>query len=150
MIYYRYRGGVISLQCFETRVRVRFGETDMLGHVNNAVYMTYLEEARIEFLYQALSLNSMPFIMASARMDYIRQAFFPGSLRITTGVSKIGRTSFDITHQIFGGEPEHVVMNAQVTLVHFDYASQQATPLPQHFRDIFLQYSTEPLFTAYR
>jgi len=47
----------------------------MLGHVNNAVYMTYLEEARIEFLYQALSLNSMPFIMASARMDYVRQAF---------------------------------------------------------------------------
>ncbi|NMP22878.1 acyl-CoA thioesterase [Sulfobacillus harzensis] len=125
-----------------TSLRVRFGETDMAGHVNNAVYLSYLEEARIQFLREALHLDGMPLILASARLDFISQVFFPDQITIESGVSRFGRSSFDIVHRLYR-EPDHqLALEGLATVVYFDYQQQKPAPFPEEWRDQLQPYWT--------
>lgn len=125
------------------QLRVRFGETDMAGHVNNAVYLSYLEEARMQFLEDALHLRTVPFILASAHLDFIQQVCFRDVVAIETGVSRLGRSSFDVVHRVYR-EPAHdLALASVVTLVHFDYAQQKSAPVPEDWRQLLEAYWTD-------
>jgi acyl-CoA thioester hydrolase len=117
-----------------TTLTVRFGETDMAGHVNNAVFLSYLEEARLSFIREVLGLGEVPLILASAKLDFLRQVRFPDLLAITTGITRIGRSSFDMTHQVYRGPDRELALTAAATLVAFDYAAQKSTPIPEDWR----------------
>jgi acyl-CoA thioester hydrolase len=120
-----------------TRIKVRFGETDMAGHVNNAVYLSYLEEARLNFLQQTLQLSQFPLILASAHLDFVQQVFFADDVTIETGICRIGRSSFDMVHELYR-EPHHLLaLTSVVTLVVFDYSSQKPIPVPRQWRSKF-------------
>lgn len=119
-----------------TTLTVRFGETDLAGHVNNAVYLSYLEEARLTFLREVLKLDDVPFILASAKLDFLGQMRYPDSMVITCGVSRIGRSSFDMVHQLFRLPDHALALTAIVTLVAFDYQLQRPTPIPQNWRQL--------------
>ncbi|MDA8194158.1 MAG: thioesterase family protein [Thermaerobacter sp.] len=135
---------------YETRIRVRYGETDLAGHVNNAVYLTYLEQARLDFVRDALDVAGVPFIVASARLDYVRQAFYRDSLLIQSGVSRLGHSSFDIDHQIVHETSGELVVRARAVLVHFNYQAQRPEPLPAAWRDRLAAFPMEPLFPSER
>ena len=126
-----------------TTLRVRFGETDVAGHVNNAVYLSYLEEARIQFLQDALDTTEVPLILASAHLDFIRQVFFPDVITIETGVYRFGNSSFDLIHQLYRPQGE-LALGSTVTLVYFDYAQQKPARLPEDWRDKLSRYWTDP------
>ncbi|MCL4351561.1 MAG: acyl-CoA thioesterase, partial [Firmicutes bacterium] len=117
-----------------TKVRVRFGETDMAGHVNNAVYLSYLEEARINFLRDTLEMEDTPLILASIKLDFLRQVFFREILRIETLVSRLGTSSFDVVHTIYRDTTDEPVLTAQSVLVRFNYDTQSSEPLPDLWR----------------
>lgn len=122
-----------------TELRVRFGETDMAGHVNNAVYLSYLEEARIQFLHDALQLEGMPLILAQAQLNFRRQVFFPEQITVESGVSRFGRSSFDIVHKLY--RPGHqLALDSVVTLVHFDYHTQKSASVPENWRQQLMPY----------
>lgn len=126
-----------------TTLRVRFGETDVAGHVNNAVYLSYLEEARIQFLQDALNTMEVPLILASAHLDFLRQVFFPDVLTIQTGVYRFGNSSFDLVHQLYRAESE-LALSSTVTLVYFDYEQQKPARLPEEWRAKLSRYWTDP------
>ena len=127
-----------------TSLRVRFGETDMAGHVNNAMYLTYLEEARINFLRHVLDMQDLPVILASARMDFLKQVYFPDDILIETGVTRFGRSSFDMVHRLYR-EPRHdLALQSLVTLVYFDYEQQTTAPVPEQWRNKLTAYQTAP------
>ncbi len=117
-----------------TTVRVRFGETDMAGHVNNAVYMTDLAEARLNFLRELLALKDVPLILAACRINFLRQVRYPELIRIDTGACRLGTKSFDLAHWIWRTDTPEVALTAVTTLVYFDYAQQTAMPLPVWWR----------------
>lgn len=125
-------------------MRVRFGETDLAGHVNNAVYLSYLEEARLSFLREVLQVDDVPLIIASAHLDFKRQVLFPDTIAITSGVSRMGTTSFDMAHWLYR-EPQHeLALTSVVTLVAFDYATQKPTPIPTDWRGLLQAHWTAP------
>ncbi len=126
-----------------TTLRVRFGETDMAGHVNNAVYLSYLEEARIQFLQEALGLKSVPLILASAHLDFVSQVFFPDVIRIESGLCRLGRSSFDIVHNIYREPSDQLALRSLATVVHFDYEKQASAPIPEEWRQ-----KLEPYWTS--
>lgn len=129
----------------ETYLTVRFGETDMLGHVNNSYYFTYLEQARIELFKEIQSgkgLQSWRFILASITCDFIAQAYFDQSLMIETTVSRIGNKSFDLTQPIYDQKSGKLVAKGQSTLVYFDFDEQLSQPLPTEMRKKLEQYMT--------
>jgi acyl-CoA thioester hydrolase len=117
-------------------VEVAFRDLDAMGHVNNAVYLSYLETARIKFLIELLGLNGpgdMPLIMAEAQVSYKAPAFFGEQLTIGTGVSRFGIKSFDMVYRITGGDGRLVVL-AKTVQVAYDYAAGATVAVPDSLK----------------
>ena len=104
-----------------------------LKDVNNAVYLSYLETARIKFLMDLLDLkhlSELPMIMAEATISYKSPAFYGEQLIVGVGVSRFGGKSFDIVSQITGGDGRLVAL-AKTVQVAFDYAAGQTIAVPE-------------------
>lgn len=122
---------------FTRDLTVRFNDCDPMGHVNNAVYFTYFEEARTE-LFQLfnpdLNIRQWNLIVAGTRCDYISEALYAQNLTITTWIGKIGTTSFDVEHAIQNEKGEWVA-RGKGTLLGYDFDSKKAVPLTEEIKD---------------
>jgi acyl-CoA thioester hydrolase len=112
---------------FLHRERVRFRDCDAMGHVNNAVFSTYLEEARIGVLG-----GLTPFILARVEIDFRSQLLAGEQIEIGTRCSRIGTKSFDLEHQIRADG--RVVADARSVLVGYDYEAEQSVPLTDELK----------------
>lgn len=125
-----------------SELRVRFSDTDMLGHVNNASYFTYMEEARCQFVEQ-IGLQNVPLILASAKVDFRAQTFYGELLTIETWVTRIGNSSVDLANRILREDTEDVVFEGVAVIVHFDYQAQRPAPIPDEIRQQLQGYMEE-------
>jgi acyl-CoA thioester hydrolase len=112
---------------FVHRERVRFRDCDAMGHVNNAVFSTYLEEARIGVLG-----GLTPFILARVEIDFRSQLRAGEQIEIGTRCSRIGTKSFDLDHQIH--VDGRVVADARSVLVGYDYEAEESVPLSEEIK----------------
>jgi acyl-CoA thioester hydrolase len=113
-------------------IQVIFRDVDAMGHVNNAVYFTYLETARTQFFFQGLhlaSLTQLPVILAEARCSYRSAAHFGETLVIGLGIDRIGNKSFDIVYQI-SAEDGRLVAEARTVMVTYDYEKEATIAIP--------------------
>lgn len=127
----------------ETPIRVRFGETDLLGHVNNVSFFSYLEHARVQFFKELtgkLNHDTWRYILASIKCDFLAQVYFDQSLRVVTKVSRIGNKSFDLEQPIVDSETGNLVAIGHSTIVYFDFKEQKSQPIPEHIREKLAQY----------
>ncbi len=118
------------------QIEVAFRDIDAMGHVNNAVYLSYLETARIKFmldLYDVPDLQRLPIILAELTIRYQAPALFGEVLTIGSGVSRLGNKSFDMVHGIVGGNGRFIA-TARSILVAYDYPSNTTIPIPGIFR----------------
>ena len=116
---------------------VTFRDLDVFGHVNNAVYLTYLENARIGYLREVLSIESFEdllVILAKVRIDFRSRASLGEVLEIGARVSRIGTKSFDLDHEVRGPDGRLVAV-ASTTLVTFDYRGDTTMPVPDLWRE---------------
>ena len=116
---------------------VTFRDLDVFGHVNNAVYLTYIENARLGYLREALgveSLEDLLVILAKVRIDFRSRASLGEVLEIGARVSRIGTRSFDVDHEVRGPEARLVAV-ASTTLVTFDYHGDTTMPVPDLWRE---------------
>ncbi|HYL41706.1 MAG TPA: thioesterase family protein, partial [Candidatus Binatus sp.] len=123
-------------------VEVRLSDTDAMGHVNNARYLTYVEIARVAY-YERVVGQPLPLgyhgaeegmILAEVTMTYRAQAFFGETLTVETRVDRIGTTSFVMSHRITApasryGEARLVAVSVG-TLVSYDYGTDRPIPVP--------------------
>lgn len=122
----------------EIHVRVRFGETDALGHINNASYFIYTEEARVRFfeaIGYSMGTKQWQFIMASTKCDFLKQGYFNQELTIKTYVSKIGTKSFQLDHEIICTKTQQLIATGEATVVYFDFEKQQSEAIPPKLRE---------------
>jgi acyl-CoA thioester hydrolase len=122
---------------FRFPMEVRFRDLDALGHVNNAVYLTYMESARIAYWLQVTDrpgLEGMDMILARAEIDF--RAPLQDRDRIDVGVrcASMKRSSLVLEHRILRIPDGLVVADARKVLVHYDYAAGRSTPLPPELR----------------
>jgi acyl-CoA thioester hydrolase len=123
------------------RLQVRFRDCDPLGHVNNAVYMTYLEQARFTLWQAQLGFlaksaaetgpRGLGFILARAECDFRAQARYGDWLDVQVSLGDFGRTSFTYTYEIKHAETHALVASARTVLVWFDYDAQTPAPLDE-------------------
>lgn len=113
---------------------IRYGDTDMLGHVNNAVYSTYLETGRTRLLLspRRLAPQGMGFALVRLVLDYRAEMRWPGEAHIGTGVISIGRSSVGLRQAIF--QDGQCMATAETVVVLFDLAERRAAPLPDDMR----------------
>ncbi len=96
----------LTYQAFpvQTYDKIRYGDTDRQGHVNNATLATFLETGRVEILYgvehPVLAANCS-FVVASLKVDYLKEITWPGTVEIGTGVIRVGSSSIHFYQQIF-------------------------------------------------
>lgn len=109
------------------RERVRFRDCDAMGHVNNAVYSTYLEEARIGVLG-----GLAEFILARVEIDFRSELRSGEHVEVRSRCSRIGAKSFDLEHVITAGD--RVVADARSVLVAYDYERSKSIPLSDELR----------------
>ncbi len=121
-------------------IEVRFADTDAMGHVNNAVYHTYVESARTSYLEavtgQRMGLGvhgEMSFILAESRMVYRSPAHYGEILMVETRVKWIGRSSLRMDHRITAPEGDYgharLVAVCEAVLVHYDYGHEAPAPI---------------------
>jgi acyl-CoA thioester hydrolase len=110
-----------------THEHVRWGECDAMGHANNAVYSTYLEQARITALG-----DLEPFILARVEIDFRSELHAHDEIEIRTRCSHVGTKSFELEHQIW--VQDRMAAEAKSVLVGYDYEQRASVPLPDETR----------------
>src|SRR6266536_479400 len=93
-----------------------------MGHVNNAVYSTYLEQARIGVLG-----DLEPFILARVEIDFRAELRSGEQIEVRTRCARVGTKSFELEHQIWTGD--RLVADARRVLVGYDYQTGRSVPL---------------------
>ena len=87
---------------FQHSIKTRWKDLDAFGHVNNAVFLSYVEDARVLFFKRwEINYKERSLIVASAKIDYFKQLKHPSNIIIGQKVSRIGTKSFDIKSAIF-------------------------------------------------
>jgi acyl-CoA thioester hydrolase len=129
---------------------VEFRDVDTAEHVNNAVYLTYLETARIGYLGEALGddfLYRLSLILAHITVDFRSPARFPETLEIGSRVPRIGTKSFVMEHEVRAGGGR-LVAEASSVLVAFDYQSDTSMRVPEEWRRRLDAYEERSSVTA--
>ena len=125
----------------DTDVYVRFCETDSGGHVNNASYFFYFEEARTRFFKSLLEQeDQINFILARAECDYVAQAFAAQTLTVKSSITHIGTKSFTIVHEIYEKSSQKLIAKARAIIVCFDFRQQKSVPISDELRAELTQY----------
>jgi len=119
-------------------VEVRFRDCDPMGHVNNAVYLTYLEEARKRYWREVLGVEDyrqVDFILARVEIDF-RAPAFPGQvLRVWIRAGELRRSSFDFHYEIRDAATDGLIAEARTVQVMYDYGRQRPKPIPDAVRE---------------
>lgn len=122
----------------ETQVKVRFCETDALGHINNTSYFIYFEEARLAFMEELefeVESKNQNIVLASTKCDFINQGFFHQELTVRTYVSRIGVKSFSLDHEIICSRTKQLVAKGSDVVVHFNFDRQESEAIPESLRE---------------
>ncbi len=120
---------------FSSDIQVRFRDIDAMGHVNNAVYATYVEQARTEYFDQVLEegLDAVSTVLASLELSYERPILLDQSVSVEIDVSEMGRSSLPMGYEILAdGERAATAESVQVFL---DPETERPHPIPERFRD---------------
>ena len=122
---------------FQYVLQTRWKDMDAFSHVNNAVFLSYIEDARITFFKRwDLCDKKRSIIMASVRLDYFQQINHPSDLIVGQKISRVGRKSFDIESAVFIQDVADPVASSMVTCVCFDYEKNESVSVyPQIIED---------------
>ena len=116
---------------FAHRETVRFRDLDSMGHVNNAVFLTYMEQARIGFLFgRGATTNSI--IIARVEIDYRSPVGLGDTVEVAVRCDRLGTKSFDLEYELRVGD--RVVAEARSVQVFYDYDRREAAELPADWR----------------
>ena len=123
---------------FVHTLTVRFRDLDVLNHVNNAVYLTYLEEARLAFSSEMgidwSRFQEQGFVLARCEIDYRHPAVLGDTLHIELSAGEIGRSSFEFHYRIVRAQDARLVAEARTTQVSFDFRRNRPARTPEAWR----------------
>jgi len=121
-----------------TEVRTAFRDIDMLGHVNNAVYLSYLEQARTDLWRRWFGpggYHRMPYLVGEATIRYLKPVQINEVLRIEARLTAVTRRTFTLEYRFLRlPEPPEEVAVSRSVLVFFDPATGRSVDAPEEFR----------------
>lgn len=125
---------------FSCQIPVRWGDMDAFGHVNNTLYLRYIEETRFQWMMSKnvpIGGASYP-VVVSVGCTFYRPVFHPETLRIDCYVSEPGRSSFMVHYKIYtSAEPNNPTADSFSKVVWVDATTGKSTPLPDIVRAWF-------------
>ncbi len=118
-------------------IEPRFRDTDAMGHLNNAVYVTYFEVARAAY-WRAMTKDAnyqrVPFILAHTTIDFRSPAFVHEKLEVGIRIARLGTKSFECVYRIEEKDSRRLVCEGRSVQVIFDYEKNESYPMPDGLR----------------
>ena len=126
-------------------VAVRFVDVDAMGHVNNANYATFFEEARVAYIRRACAESfsdrdlgaTFPFILLDLYCRYLSPVRVAEVLEVGIRLSRMGGKSFDFEYLVAARGDRRAVAVGRTTQVYFNYAENCTEPVPDALREAF-------------
>jgi acyl-CoA thioester hydrolase len=121
-------------------VEIRFADTDAMGHVNNALYLTFVEAARVDW-WMAITGEPLErvggrvqgLILAEAEVAFRSPLFFGETVVVETRAGRFGRTSLSVEHRLTASRPDgpvRLVATCRTVVVRYDYVTEAPVPWP--------------------
>ncbi|WP_159455259.1 acyl-CoA thioesterase [Pseudobacteriovorax antillogorgiicola] len=132
------------MKTYRYPVEVRFRDTDNLGHINNAVYLTYSENCRTRFCQDVLGISifgdgeRIPLILARVEIDFLAQGFLHHNIYVDCHVSRIGTKSFNQVYEI--KTENEILARSTAVLVWYDFDQDKSVPLPDETKEALKAY----------
>jgi acyl-CoA thioester hydrolase len=119
--------------------RVRFGDVDAMRHVNNVVYLSLFEDARVQYLAQLLgndptTRRGFGLIFAECKINYRAPAFFDEEIRTCVRPAEMARSSVRLEFAMHAAGDERLLAEGYGVVVGYDYAAGRSMPLPDAFK----------------
>jgi acyl-CoA thioester hydrolase len=128
----------------KTKIQLRFRDTDGMGHVNNAVFLTYLESARIDFFekyFYVEKAKDISFILAHVDIDFKLPITLKDNPEVLIRVKSIGTTSWGFEYEIIDSQnTTKVYAKAKSIQVVYNYDTNKKEPIPNDFREILKEF----------
>jgi len=126
---------------YTTELDVRFRDLDAMGHVNNTVYATYLEQARADYYADVIdvSLSAVDTVLASLSTAYQRPVTAKETVTVAFGVGDLGESSIPMEYEI--RTEEGVAATAETVQIVFDRETGESRSIPQEWRDRITRYA---------
>lgn len=126
-------------------VEVRYSDLDPQGHLNNARYLTYFEQARINYivhigLWQGGSFLDMGIIVANAQINFLAPVFFGQKLKVGARITHLGNKSMNMEYSLLDLESNQELANGSTVLVAYDYQSGKTVPIPEQWRQVISEF----------
>ena len=119
---------------FVTYDKLRYNDTDRQGHVNNAIFSTYLETGRVEIFYQdpEVMLDGCEFVIARVTLDFLGEIRWPGEIKVASGVRRLGSSSVNLEQALF--QNGVCVARAETIIVQINQETRKSHPLSDKAR----------------
>ncbi len=127
-------------------IEVRYADIDAQGHLNNAKFLTYFEQARIQYLRHlglfssGQSFMDIGVILADVHLAFRAPVLWGMDVRVGVRTLKLGNKSMTVAQCLRNGPDGPVMAEGEVVLVTYDYRSGVTIPLPQAWRDIIARF----------
>ena len=129
---------------YKTPIAKRFSDIDAVGHVNNAIYLTYFEEARLRYFHEAIQWDwsESGIIVGRSEVTYHKPIMLHDEIHCYVRTSRIGNSSFDMMHILVKTTPngEEICTTGKSVLISYDYKANKSVPSPQAERRRMIEY----------
>ncbi|MDA3902686.1 MAG: thioesterase family protein [Desulfuromusa sp.] len=127
---------------FTTPIEIRFSDLDAYGHVNNALFFTYLETARVKLFQQhfgAFLDSNLMFLVVRAECDYRLPIELNDPLQITIHIDQVRHSSFNFSYQMHDGAGK-IFAQANTVMVSYDPKIKKPVAIPPEIKAVFLNF----------
>ena len=127
-------------------IEVRYGDLDPQGHVNNAKHLTYFEQARVAYMIELglftrdQSFMEIGVILADVHITYLEPVYFGQKIKVGVHAARLGNKSMTWQQNIVDAETGRELSRAEVVIVTYDYKQETTIPIPQQWREKFIEY----------
>ena len=123
---------------YKIEIEIRFPDIDALGHVNNAVYLTYFEHARVHYWQDVLhwNLRENGVIVARTEVNYLKPVTLEDKIACYVRTTRIGNSSLDLSHVLvkINSNGEEICTTGKTVCISYDYAFNRPTVIPEKER----------------
>jgi len=122
-------------------IEVRYGDLDPQGHLNNAKYLTFFEQARVQYMIhlglytQDQSFMKVGVIVADAHIAFLAPIHFGDDAKVGVRTSKLGNKSMTVEQSIVNNDSGLEMAKGEVVTVTFDYQSKKTISIPDEWRN---------------
>lgn len=130
-------------------VQIRFSDIDLLGHLNNNVYLIFMDLAKIDYFSEvkgeSISAKDLCMVVAHVECDFLSPSFMTDSLEVWTRVTAIGERSMHLEQRIIDANSGNIRCISRTVMAGFDPDKQVGMPIQQHWVELTEKFEQHPL-----